>query len=148
VSGEVGVLLTGVVLFNAFDAGNLDAVAHEVQDKCQGHPQQAGVYHYHSLSTCLEDIEDSGAGEHSNLIGYAFDGFGIYGHRGEDGQVLSTADLDECHGHTHTVEWDGEQVEMYHYHATWDFPYVVGCYRAESVIQGPAIGGAEQLPPG
>ena len=146
IGGEVGVLLTGVVLFNAFDAGNLDAVAHEVQDKCQGHPQMSGVYHYHSLSTCLEDLEDTSGG-HSNLIGYAFDGFGIYGHRGEGGEVLTTADLDECHGHTHTIDWDGQDVEMYHYHATWEFPYVVGCYRGETAITGPSVGGGETLPP-
>jgi hypothetical protein len=136
VGGEVGVLLTGVVLFNAFDAGYTDAVAHLMLDKCQGHPQSTGIYHYHMLSTCLEDIEDAGSG-HSNLIGYAFDGFGIYGHRGEGGVVLTNDDLDECHGHTHTIDWDGQQVEMYHYHATWEFPYVVGCYRAESQLVGP-----------
>ena len=47
-------------------------------------------------------------GEHSGLQGYAYDGFGIFGVYGEDGELLSTADLDECHGHTHEIEWDGE----------------------------------------
>ncbi|HAJ61709.1 MAG TPA: hypothetical protein DCP31_22720 [Cyanobacteria bacterium UBA8543] len=57
------------------------------------------------------------------------DGFGIYGHRGEGGKVLTNADLDACHGHTHPIEWDGKQVNLYHYHATWEYPYTVGCYR-------------------
>jgi hypothetical protein len=62
-------------------------------------------------------------------MGYILDGFGIYGHHGEGGRELTSADLDECHGHTHPIEWDGQMVTMYHYHATWDFPYTVGCMR-------------------
>ncbi|HSX32346.1 MAG TPA: hypothetical protein VLF43_03725, partial [Candidatus Saccharimonadales bacterium] len=50
--GEVGVMLTGVALFNAFDAGGRDAGAWEVQDGCDGHPQNLGEYHYHTLSRC------------------------------------------------------------------------------------------------
>lgn len=125
--GAVGILLTGAVLFNAVDAGDRDAVAHEVQDSCQGHPQQSGVYHYHSVSTCSND--STASNQHSALIGYAVDGFGIYGHRGENGVEVSSADLDECHGHSHTITWDGVDQVMYHYHATWDFPYTVGCMR-------------------
>src|SRR5438876_392783 len=48
VGGEVGILKSGVVLFDAVDAGGRDAVAYEVQDHCDGHPQNAGEYLYHS----------------------------------------------------------------------------------------------------
>lgn len=123
--GTIGVMTTGVALFNGLDAGGRDAVAHEIQDHCEGHPQMQGVYHYHSGSGCFVD---PGTG-HSALLGYALDGFGIYGSRGEIGAALSTADLDECHGHTHVIEWDGVKVAMYHYHLTADFPYTLGCYR-------------------
>lgn len=125
--GAVGILLSGVSLFSALDAPGRDAVAHETQDQCQGHPQVAGVYHYHSVSTCVEKSRPANA--HSPLVGYMVDGFGIYGRYGEGGKLLSSADLDECHGHTHVIEWDGKQVAMYHYHATWDFPYTAGCLR-------------------
>jgi hypothetical protein len=125
--GAVGILITGSVLFNALDAPGRDAVAHETQDGCQGHPQQSGVYHYHSVTTCLDDKHL--ADGHSGLVGYALDGFGIFGRYGEGGKLLASADLDECHGHTHAVPWDGKTVVMYHYHATWDFPYTVGCLR-------------------
>jgi hypothetical protein len=138
VGGEVGIMLSGVALFNAFDAQGLDAGAHEVQDNCDGHPQQSGVYHYHTLSDCVEDT----ATGHSALMGYAFDGFGIYGYYGEDGKELTNADLDECHGHTHDVEWDGQVVNMYHYHATHEFPYTVGCFKGTPAVR--AIGGQEQ----
>lgn len=54
--GEVGVMLTGVALFNAFDAGGRDAGAWEIQDSCEGHPQASSVYHYHTLSSCINDV--------------------------------------------------------------------------------------------
>lgn len=124
--GEIGVLINGGYFFNALDAGGRDAVAHEIQDACQGHPEVTGAYHYHNVTSCLEDTNGK---EHSALLGYALDGFGIYGHRGEGGKALTNADLDACHGHTHSIEWDGKQVNLYHYHATWEYPYTVGCYR-------------------
>ena len=128
VPGAIGILVTGVVLFNALDAPGRDAVAHEVQDSCQGHPQSGGVYHNHNVPDCLLEKYDTGTG-HSALVGYLVDGFGIYGPRGEDGEALSSEDLDECHGHTHMIEWNGKMADMYHYHATLDFPYTVGCMR-------------------
>lgn len=135
VGGEVGFLVSGVVVNSPVDALGRDAVAHEVQDKCQGHPNNAG-YHYHSVSSC---VPDEGTG-HSALLGYALDGFGIYGLRGEDGKDLTDADLDECHGHTHEITWDGKKVTMYHYHATHEFPYDVGCFRGTNSFQGPVLG--------
>ncbi len=86
--GAVGILLTGVALFNALDAPGRDAVAHETQDSCHGHPQEGGVYHYHSLTNCLNDKPD--ADGNSPLVGYAIDGFGIYGPY-ENGRQLTTA---------------------------------------------------------
>lgn len=136
IGGEVGIMLSGVVIFNAFDAEGRDAGAHEVQDACDGHPQSSGFYHYHSLSDCFEDT----ATGHSALMGYAFDGFGIYGYYGEDGKELTNADLDECHGHTHVIEWDGQSVEMYHYHATHEFPYTVGCFKGTPAVRALSAG--------
>ncbi|MBI5052160.1 MAG: hypothetical protein HZB52_02705, partial [Chloroflexi bacterium] len=49
---------------------------------------------------------------------------------------------DVCHGHTHEIEWDGKTVEMYHYHATAEFPYTVSCFRGSAVRMN--IGGAQQ----
>ncbi len=145
VGGEVGIILSGVVIFSAFDAEGRDAVAHEVQDECDGHPHISGFYHYHSLSDCIEDSSKSG---HSSLVGYAFDGYGIYGYYGEDGAEVTNEDLDQCHGHTHVIEWDGQMVEMYHYHATHEFPYVVGCFHGEPAVRalssGEGMNGGQQ----
>ena len=127
IGGQVGVAKNGVPIYNGLDAGNRDAVAWEVQDSCSGHPQQSGQYHYHSIPPCLNDGESRKA--HSKLVGWALDGFPIYGERGEDGDELSNADLDVCHGHTHKVKLDGEKVRTYHYHGTAGYPYTVGCFR-------------------
>ena len=144
--GQIGVLLTGSYFFNALDGPGRDAVAHEIQDDCQGHPEQTGAYHYHNLSDC---IADPGTG-HSALVGYALDGFGIFGHRGEDGHDLTNADLDACHGHTHEIEWDGQKVVMYHYHATHEYPYTVGCFMGTPVKGAQAVPGrnGNQTQPG
>jgi hypothetical protein len=130
--GAIGVLLTGSVFFNALDALGRDAAAHEVQDGCDGHPERSGAYHYHTLTPCL-DVASTG---HSPLVGYALDGYGLYGPLGEDGKPLTNADLDACHGHTHAVEWDGASRVLYHYHATAAYPYTLGCFHGTPVASG------------
>ena len=125
--GAVGILLSGIPLFSAIDAPGRDAVAHEVQDKCDGHPQESGVYHYHNVSPCVADTRAADGA--SGLVGYAVDGFGIFGPYAIGGRKLDTKDLDECHGTTSEVPWDGRRVNIYHYVATDDFPYTVGCLK-------------------
>jgi len=126
--GAIGIVNDGVVLFNALDAGGRDAGAHEVLDSCGGHPART-EYHHHDLATCLKDDKD--ASGHSKLMGYAVDGFGLFGKYGEGGVELTNAGLDECHGHAHEIDWDGKRVALYHYHATAEFPYTVGCFRGQ-----------------
>jgi len=136
VGGTIGVMKSGVPLFSAFDAGGRDAVATEIQDSCDAHPERTGQYHYHGISSCLAK---SGSEARSELLGWALDGFGIYVERDSEGTMLSSADLDTCHGRTSTVEWDGEQVRMYHYVATLDFPYMVACYRGTPIDEATGL---------
>ena len=152
VSGEVGVMMTGVALFDAFDAGGRDAGAWEVQDGCNGHPQMTSEYHYHTLSSC---IHATGV---DTVIGFALDGFPITGPKVGDNNILTTSDLDECHGITSTITLDGKQIETYHYVMTQDFPYSASCFRAPATRppgqpagqSGPAgaPGGPRAGPPG
>jgi hypothetical protein len=142
VGGEVGILKSGVVLFNAVDAGGRDAVAYEIQDGCDGHPQASDAYHYHSASSCVLEDLDPGTGQ-SKLIGYAFDGFGIYGPRDADGNDLTSADLDECHGTTSKVKFNGKKQKIYHYVATVDYPYTVGCFRGTNALGGGGLTDSE-----
>ena len=129
VGGTIGVSVLGVPIYNAFDAGGRDAVAHEVQDSCSGHPEMSGQYHYHSLSACWKDV----AGFDPGLFGYALDGFGIYVERDANGNLPASADLDECHGRTSEITWHGQKVSMYHYVATADFPYLVSCFKGTPI---------------
>ncbi|WP_051214103.1 YHYH protein [Maritalea myrionectae] len=130
--GMIGVALTGAAIYNALDARGDDAPAHEIQDECGGHPERRGQYHYHNGSDCMIE-QDPGPGKHSGLIGYALDGFGIYGNQDRDGAHLSNADLDACHGHVGAVNWDGQLVTMYHYHLTDEYPYTLGCFAGTPV---------------
>lgn len=138
--GEVGIMLSGVPLFNAFDAGLRDAPAHEAQDSCDGHPQGSEEYHYHSLSTCFKDIGET------TVLGYALDGFPITGPLVGPNKYLTTDDLDECHGITSEINIDGQKKVTYHYVMTQDFPYSASCFRGKPstymVIQG--TGGPQQ----
>ncbi len=130
--GPIGIALTGAAIFNALDAVGLDAAAHEIQDECSGHPAGRGNYHYHSGSDCLTETAGTSNG-HSGLVGYALDGFGLYGLKGEGGAHLSNADLDACHGHEGEVVWDGQTVRIYHYHLTDEYPYTLGCFHGSPV---------------
>lgn len=129
--GTIGYFENGVALDSALDARGNDAVANELQDLCQGHPQEGDLYHYHWVPTCL--TEDDPVDEQSPVVAWALDGYPVTGPRDENGNVLTTADLDECHGRTSEIVVDGKTVNMYHYVGTYDFPYTIGCYRGSVV---------------
>jgi hypothetical protein len=117
----------------AFDSENnlLDPVAALPMDECWGHPYEK-QYHYHGYSwKCFPNQGDPT--QHSPLFGYAIDGFGVFGPRGENGELVTNDDLDECHGHIHDIEWDGEIRSMFHYHVNNEYPYSIGCYRGVPV---------------
>ena len=87
--GPIAVLINGVVAFNALDGRSYnnqnvwhqDAVVTEGSsfDDCEGHPNAPGAYHHHLNPRCLYTPDST---RHSPLIGYAFDGFPIYGEFG------------------------------------------------------------------
>ena len=124
----VAILKNGVLMFSGVDGRGDDAVAHEVQDVCGGHPAMT-TYHYHSIPPCLLD-KATGA---STVVGYAIDGFPIVVERYAAGNLPTNADLDECHGRTSPILLDGELVTSYHYSATQEFPYTIGCFRGTPV---------------
>jgi hypothetical protein len=127
--GASGISLTGSVIYHGASTLGNDAAAHEILDSFGGHSDGTNTYHYHYPTKNLQDQIHTHIEGHSELMGYMLDGFGIYGPHGEDGEVLWSKDLDECHGHTHPILWDGEMVDLYHYHWTYDFPYNIGCYK-------------------
>jgi hypothetical protein len=122
--GPVGMLRNGVMVFNSLDARGLDAVAHESQDVCQGH-SAITTYHYHNVPSCLRNA----ATGTSTVVGWIADGFPIVVERDASGALPTNADLDDCHGRTSPIQLNGKVVTMYHYSATLEFPYFIGCYR-------------------
>lgn len=129
--GPSGISLTGSAIYHGASTLGNDAAAHEMLDRFGGHTDGTERYHYHYPSQDLQDHIHTHTSGHSPLMGYMLDGFGIYGPHGEDGEIMTSADLDECHGHTHSVLWDGQMIELYHYHWTYDFPYNIGCFKGE-----------------
>jgi hypothetical protein len=127
--GAIGILDDGVVLFNALDGEGRDAVAHELLDSCDEHPQMGDELHHHDVPSC---ILDSAKGR-STLVGYALDGYGIYVERSANGQLLTNTDLDACHGRTSRVLWNGKERVIYHYDATLEYPYTVGCFHGTPI---------------
>jgi hypothetical protein len=139
--GAIGVLADGVVLYNGLDGEGRDAGAHEVLDACAGHPDQGSVYHHHDVPPCILSRVKNGT---TQLVGYALDGYGIYVAKDAGGSLPSDASLDACHGTTSKVLWNGKLTSIYHYVATLEFPYTVGCYRGTATSAGKTSGAPSQ----
>jgi hypothetical protein len=122
--GMIGFTLTGVAFYSALDDAGRDAAAHEIQDDCDGHPQANSQYHYHNASPCIPGVDSD------QVVGWALDGFPILGLEDADGNEVTDADLDACHGRAETVTIDGRTYE-YAYHLTREYPYVLGCFSGE-----------------
>jgi hypothetical protein len=140
--GPIGVLDDGVVFYNALDAEGRDAGAHEVLDVCAGHPDPSDTYHHHDIPPCLLR---KARNRHATLVGYALDGYGIYVVKDRHGNLPSNTQLDACHGTTSVVPWNGREQRVYHYVATLEYPYTVGCFRGTPISTGRGSGGG---PPG
>ena len=85
--GHAAVLRDGTAIYNARDARSYNNLGIWNQtawvfergsfDSCYGHPSPGREYHPHAYPTCLLGAID--VTKHSPLIGFAFDGFPIYG---------------------------------------------------------------------
>ena len=85
--GHTGIWSNGVSMYNAWDAmsynnggvwrQNAIVVEGPSFDSCLGHPAANGEYHHHLNPRCLYNDRDSS--RHSPIIGYALDGYPIYG---------------------------------------------------------------------
>jgi hypothetical protein len=124
--GPIGVAINGVVFFNPFDAGSEDAT--DVMDRCCGHPAPGNLYHYHKYPVCVKSPFVDEGEEHSPLIGWAFDGFPIYGPY--ESKRLMAKD-DKAHAlNSFNMHFDEEH--GWHYHVTpGKFPYIIGGYYGE-----------------
>tara|TARA_Y100000590_G_scaffold467947_1_gene648707 strand:- start:271 stop:1500 length:1230 start_codon:yes stop_codon:yes gene_type:complete len=166
--GPIAITVTGIPIYGPEEGPGGDAVAlhHDyfIEDRqpielglCGGHSGPGGTYHYHFDANCIHWHPEENSGEkwsdwiidkidktiHSPILGYAFDGFPIYGMYGWDDngfvtmmtssyQLKSGANgyggiddweyiaglgtLDECNGRSGPVPEYPEGI--YHYHST------------------------------
>jgi hypothetical protein len=117
--GPIGLAVDGIPLFNQY-AGNGRPLRDEIVsfDQYRGHPQQEGMYHYHTEPLAITQAAGKDA-----LIGFLLDGYPVYGPQ-ENGKTITNADLDAFHGHTHATADYPEGI--YHYHITAQPPYIGG----------------------
>jgi hypothetical protein len=146
--GAIGVALNGVVFFNPFDLGNTDAT--DLMDRCCGHPQQQGQYHYHKYPICVNSPWDDQGSGHSGLLGFAFDGYPLYGPYESPG-VMAKDVTGEHALNDFNLHYDEQR--GWHYHVTpGKFPYLIGGYwgtaDARDVRRGPPRGGNGRVPEG
>lgn len=167
--GAIAFAVNGVAIYGPEDGPGGDAVAgqegayeedrqHVWLGLCHGHSGPGGEYHYHADANCIHwhpqgeqtwlnySMESSRTvTEHSPIIGFALDGYPIYGfvgwdengeasemtssYRLKDGEtgyngiddyeyVAELGELDSCNGHYGaTPDWPEG---IYHYHSTWE----------------------------
>lgn len=121
-ASTIGVAVNGVPFFNQYQMSNtlITTTSGEYYsfDLYGGHPTPFNEYHYHIEPNYITSLKGD-----SSLMGFLLDGFPVYGPV-ENGQTLTSGDLDAYHGHTHATE--DYPNGIYHYHITADAPYING----------------------
>ena len=130
----LGVAVNGVPIYDYTGGGEMsqaDLAHHQAQhdtiqtgqlDACGGHAGRGDDYHYHAAPTCM--IEQMANAGDAAIIGWAFDGFPIYGDANPDGSVIADGTLDVCNG-------QADDTFGYRYHTSPDAPYIVQCLMGE-----------------
>jgi len=146
--GPIGIAINGVVFFDPYDADATEAFWR--LDRCCGHPSPRQQYHYHKYPVCVKSPwADDGQG-HSPLIGFAFDGFPVYGPY--ESASLMAKDLAKDANPLNAFNLHTDPERGSHYHVTpGRFPHILGGYfgtlERKNVKgpggrgQGPALGG-------
>ena len=118
--GPIGVSINGVPFFNEYESPTQTLTNQVIQsfDPGNGHPAPQGNYHYHfppeSLITVTED----------NFLGFAGDGFPVYGPKNPDGN--NAQNLDDYHGEFGPTPDFPDSI--YHYHTNFTSPYIIGAF--------------------
>lgn len=125
VDGPVGVAINGVPIFNPCTQGGCisggDTKALGQLDACNGHAGRADDYHYHAAPNCLMAGQSASYWD-THPLGWALDGFAIFGYRDADGTTAARDTL--CGGNTKPVP---NAPAGYSYHVIDSPPYLMGC---------------------
>jgi len=122
--GPIAVAINGVMIYNPTQQSGIYDHDHDPYligelDTCGGHSGRADDYHYHIAPNCIIDELSEAVSDYAQPIGYAMDGYPIFGYFNPDGSEPTA--LDECGG-----EFD--ENGNYHYHAQYEYPYVNHCF--------------------
>ena len=122
--GPIGVATNGVVFFNPFDhIFETDAVWR--LDRCCGHPSPRYQYHYHKYPVCVKTPWSDEGQQHSSVIGFAFDGFPVYGPYEAKGLLAR----DDSANPLNDFNLHEDSKRGAHYHVTpGKFPHLIGGY--------------------
>jgi len=123
--GEIATALNGVSIFNGAVSQTELLVVDDCSsewmgfDCCGGHAENSGDYHYHFAPACLMDQAGTTNG-HSNQLGWAFDGFPIYGIYSVGGVQVQNcgtegADATYCQDECGGIEFTDSSVDEYGY---------------------------------
>ncbi len=121
--GPVGLAVNGVVFYNPYDANMVDAS--NIMDRCCGHPSPDNRYHYHKYPICVNTPFVDKGESHSPIIGFALDGFPVYGPYERSGEMAK----DDKERPLNAFNAHFDDVRGWHYHVTpGKFPYIIGGY--------------------
>ena len=126
VDGPIGVAINGVPIFNPCKQGgcqNGDTKVLGELDICNGHAGRADDYHYHAAPTCMMAGKSASYWD-THPVGWALDGFAIFGYNNADGTVATRDGT--CGGNTSAVS---NAPSGYSYHVTDASPYVLSCFK-------------------
>lgn len=125
--GPIGVATNGIVFFNPFDH-LLDADAVWRLDRCCGHPSPRAQYHYHKYPVCLKTPWADEGEAHSPVIGFAFDGFPVYGPYEAKGVLAKESQPNPLNA----FNLHEDPARGPHYHVTpGQFPHIIGGFWGE-----------------
>ncbi|MFM7320027.1 MAG: YHYH protein, partial [Armatimonadota bacterium] len=117
--GAIAIAANGIPIFNALNNRGVDSNLAGELDTFGGHCGRADDYHYHVAPLHLGAVVGKG-----NPLGWARDGYPLYGETEPDGSPAKG--LDAFNGH----ESNGLG---YHYHGTRTYPYLNGGFHGEVV---------------
>lgn len=91
-------------------------------DNCGGHAGKGDDYHYHKSPDCMIAMMDNK--DDNPIIGWAYDGYPIYGNNNPDGSSIDSSALEPCNG-------QADDTFGYRYHTSESQPYILKCLRGE-----------------
>jgi phosphatidylethanolamine-binding protein (PEBP) family uncharacterized protein len=127
VDGPLGVAVNGIPIFNPCKQGgcsNGDTKQLGELDGCNGHAGRADDYHYHAAPVCLMNTQSPNYWD-THPLGWALDGFAIYGYNHPNGNPVNPLDRDICGGVGTNDVTNGPA--GYRYHVSDVSPYIAGC---------------------